>query len=156
MAEWVAAARKARLGYLLEFDGSPQHGVSGKITGDLISTLPMRVTGLNDRWSAVLYDRTIGKARPVGVFEQAAWATVVLHDKLDAFVGHPVTCDAEDVILQVTQTGERAWNVEVHNPSDKARRVRLTVNPHFDPLVKKHVAPVDLDVPAGASVSHRF
>lgn len=88
--------------YLLDLDGSPGRCFSGQLQGRLVSSLPVRVGGLNDNWSALLYDRAQKKARPVGVFEGRAWATVVLPGTLDLFLGHPVVADNPQVHLQVT------------------------------------------------------
>jgi hypothetical protein len=106
--------------------------------------LPILVSGLNDNWSAFLYDRTLKAARPLGVFENTAWATVVVAGKADLFVGHPVVCDNTNVVLQVTQTGDRQWNVEVHNPTDAALRVTVAPNVGFDPFQDRVPATVEL------------
>jgi len=138
--------------YILDIDGAAEQCFSGQLTGRLVSSLPIRVSGLNDRWSACLLDRAQGKARPVGMFEGQAWATVSLSQSLDLFVGHPVTADNPDVWLQVTQTGAEAWKVEVHNPTDQALRVTVRKNPHFDPLKGKAFTEETMDIPAGSSV----
>ncbi|MFZ4778051.1 MAG: hypothetical protein ACOYM3_21990 [Terrimicrobiaceae bacterium] len=90
--------------YILEVDGAKDQCFSGTLTGKLISSL-------HDRWSATLYDRTLKKARPLGVFENTAWATVMLADKLDLFIGHPVFCDQPELFIQTTQSGDAngAW-----------------------------------------------
>lgn len=137
--------------YVLAVDGRESAAFSGTLAGDLVSTLPIAVSGLADRWSAVLYDRRLRQSRPIGVFEGTAWAVVRLHGELDLFVGHPVTCDRPEVTIQATQTGETVWTVEVHNPTDAPVRTVLRRNPEFDPF--RGAAPEEvLDVPAGASV----
>ena len=129
-----------------------EDGATQVVAGRLVSSLPITVSGLNDRWSAYLYDRALKKARPVGVFEGKAWATVCLNGKLDVFIGHPVVCDRQEVMIQTTQTGEKSWAVEVHNPTDGPMRVTVKKNAHFDPLRASRFVEKALDVPAGQSV----
>ena len=50
--------------YVLSIDGTPSGGMSGQLEGKLISSLPIAVSGLNDRWSAFLYDRQLKKSPP--------------------------------------------------------------------------------------------
>ena len=137
--------------WLLEIDGQRDACFAGKLTGRTLSSLPLRVGGLQDRWSAYLYDRNRRAARPVGVFEGRAWATICLGGAEDLFVGHPLTADRAELALQVTQTGERSWRVEAHNPTDQPLHAALRLNPHFDPWRGKPTpAPVDLQ--AGESM----
>lgn len=138
--------------YLLAVDGSAEQCLSGRLTGSLISSLPITVSGLHDHWSAYLYDRERQQARPVGMFEGKAWATVCLRGALDLFVGHPVTATNPALTLQVTQTGDNCWRVEIHNPTDEAITATVQANPRFDPLAARGVAPEQLTVPAGSSV----
>ncbi len=138
--------------YILAVDGSAEQCLSGRLTGNLVSSLPVTVSGLHDHWSAYLYDRERKQARPVGMFEGKAWATVCLRGALDLFVGHPVTATSPELTLQVTQTGDNSWRVEIHNPTDAAITATVQVNPRFDPLAAKGVAAEQLTVPAGGSV----
>lgn len=144
------AGKVAGRRYLLDIDGGQEQCFSGKLAGNLISSLPIRVAGLNDRWSCVLYDRARKQARPVGAFEGKAWATVCLSGSLDLFLGHPVVADNPKLAIQATQTGESAWHVEIHNPTDAPIRAAIRPNPHFDPLKGRPAE--TLDVPAGTSV----
>ena len=122
--------------YPLRVDGV-DGGFSASLTGDLCSSLPITLSGLNDKWSAFLLDRGQSKARPLGVLEQAAWATVRLHGTLDVFLGHPVVADSAEVFIQVTQTGDESWSIEVHNPTDQPITTTIRANPGFDPLAGK-------------------
>ena len=124
----------------------------GTLKGDLISSIPIAVSNLNDHWTAMLFDRSEKKARPLGVFENQAWATVRLHGEDDLFIGHPVTCDNRDVILQVTQIGDDGWRLEAHNPSDAEVSVTLSANRFFDPLKDKQISAKPVVIPAGQSV----
>ncbi len=137
--------------YILGIDGASSGGFSGRLEGTLISSLPIAVSGLNDRWSACLYDRGLKQARPIGVLEGTAWATINLTGRADLFVGHPVLVDNPELFVQFTQSGESSWTVEVHNPTDAAVTTRIRANPAFDPL-KNHNLPAEaVTIPAGSS-----
>ncbi|NOY79547.1 MAG: hypothetical protein GXP31_00945 [Kiritimatiellaeota bacterium] len=148
----VRAGRIAGRRYILRVDGAADNGFAGMIEGDLVSALPVRVAGLNDRWSAVLYDAALGKARPVGVFENAAWAVFPLHGRREVFIGHPVTAGRRELFVQVTQTGNASWRVEVHNPTDTPLRTSLVCNRFFPPFqVVAGLPKQPVTVPAGGS-----
>ncbi|MGO8930088.1 MAG: hypothetical protein ACLQU3_24735 [Limisphaerales bacterium] len=137
--------------YILSIDGRPDGGMSGQLEGRLISSLPIAVSGLNDRWSAFLYDRQLKKSRPVGVLEGKAWATINLAGKADLFVGHPVLVDNPDLFVQLTQSGEQTWTLEIHNPTDAAITTRIRAHPDFDPLKGKAVPTGPMVIPPGES-----
>jgi len=138
--------------YILEVDGASAGCFSGVLRGDLVSSLPIAVSGLHDAWSCYLYDRSLRRARPVGVFEGRGWATVRLGGRLDLFVGHPVVADHPSIVLQVTQTGEQSWKVEVHNPTSAPITTTIRKNLYFDPLRANPFRQERVRVPAGASV----
>lgn len=146
----VATGQVLSQRYFLKIDGGTQHAFSAKLAGKLISALPILVSGLNDNWSALLYDRTLQQARPLGVLENTAYATLVIQPHTDLFIGHPVICDNPDIVLQVTQTAPDQWDTEIHNPTGTAAQVVVWPNPFFDPLRTRPAQTVD--VPAGASV----
>lgn len=152
---YTVAARAGRVAgqrYPLEVNGAKEGCFSGVLRGHLVSSLPIAVAGLHDAWSCYLYERSLQRARPVGVFEGKGWATVCLEGSLDLFVGHPMVADNPQVALQVTQTGEQSWKVEVHNPTNAPITTTLRKNPYFDPLQKKPFRREILRVPAGTSV----
>ncbi|MFA6294393.1 MAG: hypothetical protein WC637_21565, partial [Victivallales bacterium] len=141
--------------YILDIDGAEKKCASGVLDGKLISTLPIRVAGLNDRWSAYMLERKGMRTRPVGMFEGKAWAVVKLSGALDFFMGHPVTCDNPELFLQVTRTGDDAWRVEIHNPTDKPVKAKIAANPLFEPLAGKKVD-AEIDLAPGSSVTKDF
>jgi len=138
--------------YILDIDGQMTYAFSGQLEGNLISSLPITVSNSNRNWSAFLYDRGLKKARPIGVFDSKAWATIPLNGSADIFVGHPVTADKSGVILQLTQTGESTWRLEVHNPSDKAVETTLKPNALFDPLQGRQFPTQPVKIAAGSSL----
>ena len=137
--------------YVLSIDGRPTGGMSGQLEGKLISSLPVAVSGLNDRWSAFLYDRQLKKSRPVGVLEGKAWAVINLAGQADLFVGHPVLVDYPELFVQLTQSGEEKWTLEIHNPTDAPIPTRLRVHPCFDPLRGKALPAGPIAIPSGES-----
>ena len=138
--------------YILDVDGAITKCFSGKLTGKLISTLPIRVAGMNDHVSCYLYDRAQQAARPVGVLEGRAWATVPMNGEADLFIGQPLVADNPDAWIQVTQISEKGWKAEIHNPTDKPMTVTVRKNAYFDPLKAKEFTQEKLTVPAGGSV----
>ncbi len=139
--------------YILEIDGTDGQAFSGQLTGNLISSLPITVSHLHNHWSAYLYDRIRKKARPLGMFENKAWATVSLTGRQDLFIGHPLTADNEEIVLQVTQSGETSWNIEAHNPTEHAITTTLRKNPLFDPWQAKPFTEEAVTIPAGSSIT---
>ena len=138
--------------YVMDISGVKDHCASGKWVGRLVSALPITVSGLNENWSAFLLDRHLKQARPLGMFEGKAWATVVLNGEKNLFIGHPLVCDQAQLVLQVTQVGDTRWKIEVHNPMDRPLTTTLTLNPFFDPWNKKTISEEPLVLPAGRSV----
>lgn len=138
--------------YVLRIDAGKDACFSGRLTGDLVSSLPVAVAGLRDHWTCYLYDRALKKARPVGALDGTAWATLDLVGKQDVFIGHPVVAGDERLAIQLTQTGDDAWRLEVHNPTDAAVTTTVSKNPHFDPLKDKAFASEKMMVPAGSSI----
>ena len=142
--------------FLLRIDGGKSGCFSGQLQGNLISSLPITVASLNDGWSSYIYDRELNKARPLGVFEGNAWATITLAGRRDLFIGHPLTADDPRLMIQVTQCGDDAWQVELHNPTDAAIATTIRKNPAFDPLTPKPFTTEAITVPAGTSLHRRL
>ena len=139
--------------YLLEIDGAREQCFSGVLTGKLISSLPITVSGLHDHWSAYLYDRALKKARPLGMFEGKAWATVSLTGRQELFIGHPITADDAAIMLQLTQSNEHAWSLEAHNPTDQPITTTLRKNLLFDPLQTSPFSEEKVTIPTGSSIN---
>lgn len=106
--------------------------------------LPVRVMGLNDKWSAVCYDKTRKQSRPIGVHQGIGYARFDPdYNKLtDVAVGHPVVADNPDVVIKVAVLGDKkyptkkngsyfrggTYSVQINNPTDKDLNVTLTNN----------------------------
>jgi hypothetical protein len=89
----------------------------------------MRVMGLNDRWSAYCFDKTLGKARPVGVLNSVGYVRFdpEYADVTSAQVGHPIIADRPEVVLLFTQVAEAPsrYMLQINNPTDQPLTVKL-------------------------------
>lgn len=139
--------------YILAVDGATDSCFAGTLGGKLVSTLPITVDGLSDGSSAFLYDHTLKKARPVGVFEGKAWATVKIDGRRQLFIGHPVLCDRPGMYVQVTQSGTAKWHIEAHNPTDTETQTTLRPNRFFPPFEGGVFVERQVTIPAGTSVT---
>jgi hypothetical protein len=99
--------------------------------------VPLRVRGLNPRWSAGVYQKRgyvagaygegANRYRAAGV-DFAGDAYIPLHpsraDRVHVVVGHPVVAgsDGWDLFIQVTKLAEVPfrWHVSVNNPTDRS------------------------------------
>lgn len=148
----------ARLGKVLDqsfplrIDGGKSDGFSGMLKGEANSALPVMISGLNDHWSVMLLDRGEKKARPLGVFESTAWATMVMDGDRDLFIGHPVVCDRREMVIQLTQSSEKEWALEIHNPTRHRAEIKLGVNPGFNLLNQNSLPSEPVTIEAGASM----
>ena len=113
----------------------------------LDASLPIRVSGLNPRWSALLFQRqgyngacrygpSSNRVRPLGLDPDGRISFPVYAGQADLahlLVGHPVVADPDgrDLFIQVTclkdaeGQAQPRWHVSVNNPTDQA--IRSTV-----------------------------
>ena len=105
-------------------------------------TLPLRINGLNRRWSAGLFQKAgyvkgdygsgANRYRPLGV-DRWGCAYVPLYvdmvPKTQVLAGHPVVADqrARELFIQVTHLFEKPqqWHVSVNNPTDRPIETEL-------------------------------
>ena len=146
----LKAGKIAQQRYVLTVDGKEDKCFSAKLTGKLVARLPIAVTGMNDKWSAILYDGSNDRIRPLGMLENTVWATVVVSGQ-ELFVGHPVYALNEDLFIQVTRAGDKVWNIEIHNPTDKDIETEVYLNKFFPPFKGQKNFGV-LNIKAGTSV----
>ena len=140
-------------------------GFSAEVSrSDAPLPLPALLSGLNPRWSAVLWyrgdNRILSTEWPPGWFkgvprhhryvrlrqhldpiyplgvgqDGVALLQLDLHDgDRDLFAGHPVTCDRADFPLGfLYDSAHKTAEVEVHNPTDRAARVKVRPGQGFD------------------------
>jgi hypothetical protein len=107
--------------------------------------LPIRLHGLNPRWSAGMhlergyvqghYGDANSRYRDLGFDrEGTVWAPLFPDYAAETVVriGNPVVCDHEDVFIQVTRldagTSPSSWHVSANNPTDQELRVTFRSN----------------------------
>ena len=75
--------------------------------------LPVRVMGMNDKWSAFCYDKLKKQARPIGVYRGIGYARFDpdYSQKIDTAVGHPVVADNNDVVILFSVLGDGKYPV---------------------------------------------
>jgi len=142
------------------------HLTARKPSWDLATALPLRVSGLNANWSAGyyqikgyalgMYGDGSNKYHPCGYDTHGNVRATLYHclaDQTEAIIGHPVVCDSDDLIIQVTQKpksgGGYGYYVAVNNPTDETIRTKLKRNL---PLPDLQVDSRELIVPPGGYV----
>lgn len=136
--------------YILKIDASTEKCFDATVSGKLISSLPIQVSGMNNNWSAFLFDSIENKARPVGVFESSAWATIIVKGQ-QCFIGHPVVANSDKLYIQLTHTGAKQWNIEFHNPTEKDITAEIKLNKFFPPFKDKKAIGT-ITIKAGSSI----
>jgi hypothetical protein len=117
--------------YLLELaaDQGAWAGTLGK--ADLPQRLPVRVAGINDKWTAAKVDLARNEWYPLGVWQGAAYTTLdASAGDQDLFIGNPVVADNADVWLTLLpNNADGKTYVEVHNPTatDSSVTIRVPV-----------------------------
>ena len=96
----------------------------------LPAALPLVVKGMNERWTAVLWDQDRSASRPIPVAEGKAYAHYRdLRKPTTIFIGHPFVCDDPEVRLTVVHTGDASVYVHAHNPTAQPRKVTVRHSP---------------------------
>lgn len=120
----VAATR-----YMLEL-AAKDNGFAGAISKTALpQPLPVKVTGLNDKWTAGKVNLVKNQWTPLGVWQGAAYTTVDTSEgDHQLYIGNLVMADNPEVLLTLLPANEGgATNVEVHNPTDREITVKVTV-----------------------------
>ncbi|MCG2660502.1 MAG: hypothetical protein L6437_09685, partial [Kiritimatiellae bacterium] len=140
--------------YICRLDGEKE-GVAGIFpVKNLPCTLPVVVENLNDKWAAIYYEREKKRCRPVGLLDNAAYVQLGTGaEDPHVFIGHPFTCNNRDVFLNLVQTGEKHWTLEIHNPTDQLVKLEIKKSKWFD-LIKTDDFGVTVN--AGASCVKEF
>lgn len=132
------------------FDATAEKGaLAGRFAGlaKLPGTLGLRLSGLNDRQVAVLAKPDDVRLVPV----EGGTAYVALRDEesdCSLFVGHPFVCTSKDLVLGLSKQIGRPWILEVHNPTDRPVRAKVSADPRCPAFAFAR----DLKVEAGASL----
>lgn len=117
----------------------------------LATDLPVIVQGLQPRWDSGVWIVGTERVRFFGRFEGNGYTTLRLNDgPVEAFLGHPIICDAPDLWLTLVEADAKHLLVVAHNPTDKPIRTQIRKAKGFDlgPMLDRAVT-----VPAGESVT---
>jgi hypothetical protein len=126
-------------------------GFSGKISPAALPVdgLTVRVQGVNNNWSAGLWERGKKLLSRVGGRDGVVWANVDISQGNDVYIGNLLTCDAPDLRLILLENDEKGCAFQAHNPTDQAITATVRRAEKFDrvPAFEKKVT-----VPAGSTV----
>ncbi|MHB9133371.1 MAG: hypothetical protein ACYDBB_20075 [Armatimonadota bacterium] len=115
--------------YLLEL-AAKDYGFSGAISkAELPQRLPVKVSGLNEKWTAAKVDLERKQWFPLGVWQGAAYTTVNTKEgDHTLYLGNLLTTDNPDVTLTLLPANaDGITYVEIHNPTDKDLTVTVNV-----------------------------
>ena len=133
----------------LKADGG---GFRGKFSqAPLPTDLPVIVQGLQPRWDSGVWIVGTQRVRFFGRFEGNGYTTLRLNDgPVEAFLGHPIVCDAPDLWLTLVEADAKHLLVIAHNPTDQAIKahIRKAKGFYLGPALDTTVT-----VPAGQSVT---
>ncbi len=95
---------------------------------DLGMRVPLRLAGLNAKWTAGVWGLPHGLLVPLAPDpEGLAWFSLnPATDYGRFFAGHPVMCDRPEVILRVLQRTKGGWDIVAHNSRERGAEVNLT------------------------------
>jgi hypothetical protein len=113
----------------------------------LPGTLGLRLSGLDDRWTAVLAGPRGVRIIPV---EDGIGYAALRNEESDAdlFVGHPLRTSSDVLSLTLTRPVGGAWHLEVHNPTPSHVRARISTHPAFNHFAFDR----EIDLAAGSSL----
>lgn len=99
--------------------------------------LPIRIWGLNDQWSAGIYDRKEKRWNPFGIIagEGVGYASLdTSQAETDVFIGNLVQCDNPKLVLTFLENGNGKKKVVAHNPTDREIAATVQATEGFDPI----------------------
>ncbi|HEY3397835.1 MAG TPA: hypothetical protein VGM19_09290 [Armatimonadota bacterium] len=135
--------------YVLELQAQ-NGGFGGVVTrAQLPTRLPIRVHGINPRWTCGIVEHTEKWWLPLGTLDDAAYAALDTRVDRDVWIGNVVTCDQPQLMLTLIPDGEGGYSIEAHNPTDQplTANVRTVEEWTLSPPLSRQVT-----VPAGSSV----
>ena len=129
--------------------------------------LPLRVSGLNPRWSAGVlliegyvlgnYEPRHGKYREAALDREGRAYFSIFPDRADRtelVLGHPVVCDRDELFIQVTRLDDLpapgSWSVTLNNPTEREIVTRCRVAFEVPGLA---LETREYSIPAGAELA---
>ncbi|HEY3396035.1 MAG TPA: hypothetical protein VGM19_00100 [Armatimonadota bacterium] len=95
--------------------------------GDFGMRIPVRVTGLNENWTAAVWQAQAQLLEPFGN-DPEGWAWTSVDPVTQAgpiFLGNVLTCNESGVLLRLLQRTNGGWDVIAHNPLGRTVNVRV-------------------------------
>ncbi len=136
--------------YVLALQADKQGAFRGVLSGlaALPGNLGSTVSGLNSNWCAVLQEGE--KTRILPVEQGVGYAVLRAEDEGKAvFLGHPFVADNPQVVLSLARSKDwKTWVLEIHNPTDKALKVKVSTSAGVRGLKLTET----VQLPAGSSV----
>ena len=138
-ASW-GAVRGTR--FTLDLGAKDGAAVASISQAPLPDDLPVRVNGLQGRWSAVCADLPVAggpisdpgslKWRPVGVYKGVGYLAININKgPRRLFMGHPLVCNQPKLFLNLISWGKAGLRVEVHNPTKKPLKTTVRISPEL-------------------------
>lgn len=116
-----------------------------------VGAVPLVAEGMNPNWTVKVHDSDTDDSRPVAQFENRAVTVCVPDREQTLFLGHPILADRSELSLTLVRSAGRAWDLEMHNPSDAPLQARVFSHPDW-PVFRFAETVV---VPAGSSLYRR-
>jgi hypothetical protein len=152
----VEAGSIEKIGYPLQLALDEKGGCRLSFSEQFYGSFPVVLSGGNDRWSAFFYDYTLGKSRPVALYDNRIWVTLPAQEKSRVAIVHPITADNRDLFIQLSQIDSERWEVEFHNPTTTEMRTRAQISPYFEPLRGVALPEESLRLKAGESLRYQL
>lgn len=124
-----------KIDYAMDLE-STQGGASVEVKKyDLPHNLLVRVSGVAGNAIAGRYDQRSKQLLILSILDGTASSSIntTLGDT-QLYIGELFHCEGDGVVLSAVQDGADRMLVEIHNPTDKPKTVKLTAVPGFTPL----------------------
>ncbi len=126
----------------------------------LPNDLPIRIYGLQNRWSAVRANLPKGVAlwkadpgvlrwRPMGICQGVGYLDIDINQHARRlFIGHPLLCGQPELFLNLVSWSKLGLTAEVHNPSAKAVNTWVRINPALGSGRRRLLVPAESSLTA--------
>jgi hypothetical protein len=131
----VSQGKLAGIDYVIDLEAEKGGAVLEVKKYDLPHNLLVRVSGIPANAVAGRYDLARKQLLILPVFEETALTSIntTLGDT-KLYIGELFRCDSRDVLMSCTQDGADKLLLEIHNPTDKALKIKLSAVPGFAAL----------------------
>lgn len=122
--------------YILDLKAEGQ-SFSGLITKTNIPIfLPIRITGLNDNWSAGFWDKTDNRVERIAVKNGVGYCQIDIRERdVDLYIGNLLVCDNPDIRLELVLDRYEPV-IEVQNPLSETVKCTIRTPKGFEKYLK--------------------